>query len=44
MDARLRRLFGSDQPLLRDLLPSRRFVPQRVRALVDFLAGKFAAG
>ena len=29
---------------LHAVLPSRRFVPQRVRALVDFLAGKFAAG
>ena len=28
---------------LRALLPSNRFVPSRVRVLVDFLAGKFAA-
>ena len=34
---------GESYPL-HAVLPSRRFVPQRVRALVDFLAGKFAAG
>lgn len=34
---------GESYPL-HAVLPSRRFVPQRVRVLVDFLAGKFAAG
>jgi hypothetical protein len=31
MDARLRRLVGTDQPLLRDLLPSRRFAANAVQ-------------